>query len=57
MTLQETLKKFKEGVLTQVSPDDIAIMDAATEELVRSGITKKAKKVGDQAQDFELGRG
>jgi peroxiredoxin len=29
-------------------------MDAATEELVRSGIGKEAKKIGDQAPDFEL---
>jgi len=54
MTLQETLKQFKEGVLSRLSPDDVAIMDAATEELVRSGIAKGAKKVGDQAPDFQL---
>jgi hypothetical protein len=54
MTLRETLKKLKEGVLTQLSPEDIAIMDAATEELVRSGIAKGAKKIGDQAPDLEL---
>jgi hypothetical protein len=41
-------------ILTQLSPDDIAIMDAGTGELVRSGIAKRAKKIGDQAPDFEL---
>jgi hypothetical protein len=54
MTLTETLRKFKEGVLSQVSADDVAVMEKATEELVRSGIAERARKISDQAPDFSL---
>jgi hypothetical protein len=54
MRLQEALDKFKEGVISQLSPDDVAIMEKAHEELVRSGITGKVKKIGDQAPAFTL---
>ena len=54
MTLTETLQKFKEGVLSQVSADDIAVMEKATEALVRSGIAERTMKIGDRAPDFSL---
>lgn len=54
MTLQKELKKFKDGVLTQLSAADLAVMDQATEELVRAGIAEKAQKAGDLAPDFTL---
>jgi len=54
MTLMETLKKFKEGVLSRLSGDDVHLMEKATEELVRSGIAERARKIGDQAPDFNL---
>ena len=47
MTLQESLQKFKEGVLAQLSTADVALMDKATEDLVRSGIVERAPKAGD----------
>ena len=54
MSLQEALQKFKEGVIAQLDPDDVAKMDRATEDLVRSGIADKAKKPGDRAPNFTL---
>ena len=54
MALQEELKKFKAGVLSRLSAGDAAVMDRATEELVRAGIAKRVKKAGDQAPDFAL---
>ena len=35
-------------------PEDVAKMDEAMEELVRSGIAAGAKKAGDEALDFTL---
>jgi hypothetical protein len=54
MTLQETLRQFKAGVVKQVSPADLAIMEEATIDLINSGILQKTKKVGDLAPDFTL---
>ena len=54
MNLQETLRQYKSGVLSRVSAADVAIMEKATEDLVRSGIVERAKKIGDQAPDFTL---
>jgi hypothetical protein len=54
MSLQKALQEFKEGVLAQLDPQDVAKMDQAAEELVRSGIAAGAKKAGDQAPDFTL---
>jgi hypothetical protein len=54
MSLQEALQEFKEGVIAQLDPKDVALMDQATEELIRSGIAEQAKKQGDQAPDFTL---
>jgi peroxiredoxin len=54
MTLQETLRQFKAGVVTRVSPADVAVMEQATADLLNSGILQKTKKVGDRAPDFTL---
>ncbi len=54
MTLQETLRQFKAGVLTRVSPADVAVMEQATADLINSGILQKTKKTGDRAPDFTL---
>jgi hypothetical protein len=54
MSLQAKLNELKEGTLSQLNPEEVAVMEAATEELVRSGIAERAKKVGDEAPDFAL---
>lgn len=54
MTLQESLRNFKAGVLSRLSAADVEVMDRATEELVRAGIAARAKKAGDRAPDFTL---
>jgi AhpC/TSA family len=54
MTLQETLSRYKAGVLSGVSPADLAVMEQATLDLIRSGIAERTKKIGDQAPDFTL---
>lgn len=54
MSLQEALQEFKEGVVVQLDPEDVAKMDKATEELIRSGIAEGAKKPGESAPDFTL---
>jgi len=54
MSLQEKLNELKAGALSRLKPEDVAIMEAATEDLVRSGIVNGAKKVGDRAPDFAL---
>ena len=54
MSLQKALEEFKEGVLAQLDPQDVAKMDQATEALIRSGIAARAKKAGDQTPDFTL---
>lgn len=54
MSLQKALQEFKKGVVAKLPPEDVAKMDAATEELVRSGLAEGAKKEGDRAPDFTL---
>ena len=54
MNLQETLRRYKAGVLSRLSTADAAIMETATEDLIRSGIVEGVKKIGDQAPDFSL---
>jgi AhpC/TSA family len=54
MTLQEKLSRYKAGVLSRVSPADLAVMEQATLDLIRSGIAERTKKIGDQAPDFTL---
>ena len=52
--MQETLSQFKAGVLSRISAPDAAVMANATEDLIRSGIVERARKIGDQAPDFTL---
>ena len=54
MNLEETLSQFKAGVLSRISAADAAVMEKATEDLIRSGIVERARKIGDQAPDFTL---
>ena len=54
MSLKEVLREFKEGALAKLAPEDVALMDEATEALIRSGIVEKAKKIGERAPDFAL---
>jgi hypothetical protein len=54
MSLNEALQEFKKGVVAQLPAGDVALMDEATEALIRSGIAEKAKKVGEVAPDFTL---
>jgi AhpC/TSA family len=54
VSLQETLRQFKAGVLSRISAADAAVMAKATEDLIRSGIVERVKKIGDQAPDFTL---
>jgi hypothetical protein len=54
MSLREALQEFKKGVLTRLPAEDAALMDEATEALIRSGIAEKAKKAGEMAPDFTL---
>jgi hypothetical protein len=54
MSLQEALQEFKEGVEAQLDPEDVAKMEEATEELIRSGLAQEAKKKGERAPDFTL---
>lgn len=54
MRLQEALQEFKKGVVTKLPAEYVALMDEATEALIRSGIAEKAKKVSEMAPDFTL---
>ena len=54
MSLQEVLQEFKAGVLAKLPAEDVALMDEATEALIRSGIAEGAKKAGELAPDFSL---
>jgi hypothetical protein len=54
MSLKEALEEFKQGVLTKLPREDLALMDEGTEALIRSGIVAGAKKVGEVAPDFTL---
>jgi len=54
MTLQGTLRKFKEEVINRVGAADAEIMEKATAELARSGSAQRAKKAGERAPDFAL---
>jgi hypothetical protein len=54
MSLQEALQEFKNGVVARLPAEDVALMDKATEDLIRSGIAVRAKKVGEKAPDFTL---
>jgi hypothetical protein len=54
MSLREALQDYKKGVVARLPAEDVALMDKATEDLIRSGIAVRAKKVGEVAPDFTL---
>jgi hypothetical protein len=54
MSLKEALQEFKNGVAAQLPAEDVALMDKATEDLIRSGIAARARQVGEPAPDFTL---
>jgi hypothetical protein len=54
MSLQEQLDQFRENVVSQLSEEDVATMEAATRELVRAGLARQAKKAGEPAPLFAL---
>jgi hypothetical protein len=54
MSLREALQDYKKGVVARLPAEDVALMDKATEDLIRSGIAARAKKVGEAAPDFTL---
>ena len=54
MTLQEKLQQFKEGVLSELSDADVAIMENGIRVLAQSGMLQHSKQTGDQAPRFSL---
>lgn len=54
MTLQERLDAYKAEFESKLSPEKLAIMHRATEDLRRSGILERVIKVGAQAPEFVL---
>jgi hypothetical protein len=54
MSLQEALREFKAGVVAKLPAEYLALINEATDELIRSGIAEKAKRVGELAPDFIL---
>ena len=59
MTLQDRLDAFKAAFLSgkpgfRPSPEQLATMHCATEELIASGQAQRAKRAGDTAPDFTL---
>ena len=59
MSLQEKLNEFKENFESgnppfNVSPDVVAMMHKATDELRSSGILDRVLKTGDKAPEFSL---
>lgn len=54
MSLKEKLNKMKEESMASKTPEQVAVMRGATEELVNSGITDKAIKKGENWVHFSL---
>lgn len=54
MSLQDRLDAYKAEFVKKVSPEKLAIMHRATEDLRRSGILDRILKAGDQAPEFSL---
>ncbi len=54
MSLTEDLAKRREGARKYIPSDKLAVMDRATDDLIRSGITDSCLKEGDTAPDFLL---
>jgi hypothetical protein len=54
MNLTEELTNQREASRKFIPAEQMAVMDRATEDLVRSGITESCLKEGDSAPDFTL---
>lgn len=54
MNLQEQIKEFQKGLLSQVPEETLKSIFAATDKLVKSGLAEKALKKGNQAPAFSL---
>ena len=54
MSLTEELIKQREASRKFIPPEKLEVMDHATEDLVRSGITDSCLKEGDTAPNFAL---
>lgn len=54
MSLTEELTNRREESRKHIPPDKLAVMDRATDDLARSGITGSCLKEGDTAPDFVL---
>jgi hypothetical protein len=53
-TLNERLKRIKEGFLKQAPSEAVVVMDRATEKLRESGIVDRIMGVGSRLPAFEL---
>lgn len=54
MSLQDRLDAYKAEFVKKVSPETLAIMHRATDDLRRSGILNRILKAGDKAPEFTL---
>lgn len=54
MSLQEKLDAQRQELESAAPESAVEVMHKATEELEKSGIADRAKKVGDTAPDFSL---
>jgi hypothetical protein len=54
MKLQDKLDKLKTNFVSQAPKEALEIMQRATRNLMNSGITEQAVKIGGTAPDFEL---
>ena len=54
MSLTEQLNQRREAARKHIPPDKLTVMDRATDDLERSGITESCLKEGDTAPDFVL---
>ena len=54
MSLTEQLNQRREAARKHIPPDKLSVMDHATDDLERSGITESCLKEGDTAPDFVL---
>ena len=52
--LQQELDVLRRGYLATASPDDVAAMKRAADELIGSGIVARAVQAGSPAPDFAL---
>lgn len=54
MSLRSRLEAFKEKFQRTAPPEIAATMHRATEQLERSGVLERVRKVGERAPEFEL---